>query len=138
LAATAGDALREVGGNVDLVLLDYRLPDGMDGLDFYARVKAAGYDPPVILVTGFSDEATVIRALRAGVRDFVTKSVEYLDYLPEAVGRVLRQVQTERQLAESERRYRYLIETTNEGVWTIDARGQTTYVNQRLAELLGY
>jgi len=95
LAVTAEEALLEVGrGGVDLVLLDYRLPSGTDGLAFYARVKAAGYDLPVILVTGFSNEATVIQALRVGVRDFVTKSLEYLDYLPEAVARILRQVGT--------------------------------------------
>src|SRR5437868_6457841 len=77
-AATAEEAMRHVRrGGVDLVLLDYRLPGDVDGLDFHARVRAAGHDLPVVLVTGFSDEATVIRALRAGVRDFITKSAEY-------------------------------------------------------------
>jgi two-component system, cell cycle sensor histidine kinase and response regulator CckA len=100
VAPTAEAALRALEANdVDLILLDYRLPGDMDGLDFYARVKEAGYDVPVILVTGFSSEATVIQALRVGVRDFVTKSLEYLDYLPDAVGRVLGQVRTEHQLA---------------------------------------
>jgi PAS domain S-box-containing protein len=100
LAATADEAIAALRAHpIDLILLDYRLPGGVDGLDFYARVKAAGFDVPVILVTGFSSEATVIQALRVGVRDFVTKSVEYLDYLPDAVARVLRQVQTEHQLA---------------------------------------
>jgi two-component system, cell cycle sensor histidine kinase and response regulator CckA len=106
---------------VDLVLLDYRLPGGRDGLDFYARLKAAGLDPPVILVTGFIDEATVIRALRAGVRDFVTKSAEYLDYLPEAVGRVLAQVGTERQLAESEARLAGVITSAQDAILVAEA-----------------
>ena len=75
---------------IDLLLLDYRLPGDMDGLDFYAQLRASGQNVPVILVTGFSNEALVIKALRAGFRDFVTKSVEYLDYLPEAVERVLK------------------------------------------------
>src|SRR5262245_1305344 len=76
-AATPDEALRRLReGPVDLILLDYRLPGEIDGLEFYARVREAGFDPPVILVTGFGSEATVIRALRAGVRDFVSKSVE--------------------------------------------------------------
>ncbi|AWM37493.1 Blue-light-activated protein [Gemmata obscuriglobus] len=100
VAATAAGALAALATTeVDLILLDYRLPDDTDGLDFYVQVKAAGYDVPVILVTGFSSEATVIRALRLGVRDFVTKSIEYLDYLPDAVERALGQVRTECQLA---------------------------------------
>lgn len=119
--ATAEEALQEVGrGEVDLVLLDYRLPGDMDGLAFYARVKSAGYDLPVILVTGFSNEATVIQALRVGVRDFVTKSMEYLDYLPEAVARVLRQVGTERRLAESEARLAGIIESAQDAVIVVE------------------
>src|SRR5262249_25573155 len=63
VATTANEALDALAVNeVDLILLDYLLPDA-DGLDFYGRVKSAGYDIPVILVTGFSSEATLIRAL---------------------------------------------------------------------------
>lgn len=39
---------------------------------------------------------------------------------------------------ESEERYRRLVETATEGIWTIDAEGHTDYVNQRMADLLGY
>jgi len=44
----------------------------------------------------------------------------------------------EEALKESESRYRRLIETTHEGVWTIDADGKTDYVNARACEILGY
>ena len=122
VAGTAEAALAALAEHpIDLVLLDYRLPGGLDGLDFYARLKAAGLDPPVVLVTGFSDEATVIRALRAGVRDFVTKSAEYLDYLPEAVGRVLAQVGTERRLAESEARLAGVITSAQDAILVAEA-----------------
>jgi PAS domain S-box-containing protein len=40
-------------------------------------------------------------------------------------------------LAESERRYSRLIDTANEGVWSVDERLRTTFVNARMAELLG-
>src|SRR4051794_16010273 len=43
LAATAEEALGQLGGQrVDLILLDYRLPDMADGLEFYTRLKEAG------------------------------------------------------------------------------------------------
>jgi PAS domain S-box-containing protein len=41
-------------------------------------------------------------------------------------------------LKKSEARYRRIIETTNEGVWQFDTQGRTVYVNQRMAEMLGY
>ncbi|MEA2467131.1 MAG: hypothetical protein QOJ57_1257, partial [Thermoleophilaceae bacterium] len=41
-------------------------------------------------------------------------------------------------LRASEERYRQIVETTSEGVWTIDANSVTTFVNARMAEMLGY
>jgi two-component system cell cycle sensor histidine kinase/response regulator CckA len=41
-------------------------------------------------------------------------------------------------LRESEARYRQIVETTSEGVWLIDAEDRTTFVNGRMAEMLGY
>jgi len=49
---------------------------------------------------------------------------------------------TERKRAENairdgELRYRRIVETTNEGVWLLDAKLQNSYVNRRMAEMLG-
>jgi signal transduction histidine kinase len=85
-------------GGIDLMLLDNRLEGGVDGLEFYRQLKDDGFDLPVILVTGFSNESTIIRALRQGVLDYVTKSAEYLSYLPEAVHRALERIRTRREL----------------------------------------
>jgi len=48
------------------------------------------------------------------------------------------QVRLENVLSASEQRYRSIIETTQEGVWIIDAEARTQYVNRRFAEMLGY
>jgi len=40
-------------------------------------------------------------------------------------------------LRESEERYRRIVETTNEGVWTIDPDNKTTFMNRRMAQMLG-
>ncbi len=89
-------------GGVDLIVLDYMLPGGVTGLEFLAQIKAKGHDLPVIMVTGMSDESTVIAALRAGVHDFVIKSVELIDLLPQAVEHLFVQINTRKKLAESE------------------------------------
>jgi DNA-binding NtrC family response regulator len=75
---------------VDLVLLDYRL-GSTTGLALHRRMKATGFDVPVILVSASMEDAMVVEAIRAGVRDVVVKSPDYLDYLSDAVRAVLDQ-----------------------------------------------
>ena len=99
VAICAGvEAARErlASGSPDLLVLDYQLSGPETGLDFFRRLRAEGVRIPAILVTGFTDESRVIEALRAGVSDVVPKSGDYLDYLPEAVERVLSQVRLQR------------------------------------------
>ena len=57
----------------------------------------------------------------------------------QSVGRdITEQRQAEQTLRDSEARYRRIIETAQEGVWQIDADHCTTFVNARMAEMLGY
>jgi PAS domain S-box-containing protein len=44
----------------------------------------------------------------------------------------------EEALKESENRYRLIVETANEGVWVATPDGKTTFVNQKMADMLGY
>jgi len=44
----------------------------------------------------------------------------------------------EEALMESERRVSNIIETAQEAIWIVDAKANTTYANQRLAEMMGY
>ncbi|NTU60371.1 MAG: PAS domain S-box protein, partial [Deltaproteobacteria bacterium] len=46
--------------------------------------------------------------------------------------------QAEEGLRESERKYRNLVELAQEGIWAIDADAATTFVNPRMAAILGY
>ncbi len=41
-------------------------------------------------------------------------------------------------LRQSEMQYRRIVQTAQEGIWAMDARMETTFVNPRLAEMLGY
>ncbi|MFW9987440.1 MAG: PAS domain S-box protein [Candidatus Odinarchaeota archaeon] len=44
----------------------------------------------------------------------------------------------EQKLKESEEKYRMFIENAQEGIWAIDENANTTYVNRKMSEMLGY
>ena len=46
--------------------------------------------------------------------------------------------QIEEALLESEKKYRIIFETANEGIWITDAEKKTILINQRMADMLGY
>src|SRR5205823_786822 len=46
--------------------------------------------------------------------------------------------EAEAAMRRSEEEYRRIVELANEGIWTVDVAGRTTFVNQRMTEMLGY
>jgi PAS domain S-box-containing protein len=48
------------------------------------------------------------------------------------------QKELEEKSRESEEKYRNIIEVANEGIWILDSEAKTTYVNNKIAEMLGY
>ncbi|MGH2727939.1 MAG: response regulator [Actinomycetota bacterium] len=74
---------------IDLVLLDIRLPD-MEGWDILERLTEQGRFPalPVVMVSAHSTPSTAERALREGVRAYVTKPFTS-DELFDAIDRAL-------------------------------------------------
>jgi two-component system cell cycle sensor histidine kinase/response regulator CckA len=126
---------------VDLILA---AASGLEGLAFLDELKSAGFNTPVILVTAFDNDAALIQARRAGVFDLLGRSDEFLDYLPEAVERVLRQVRSERQSTEaaralqrSEELFHQVWDRSLDGMRLTDEHGIILRVNQAFCNLVG-
>lgn len=138
-ASSAEEALEMLENNsVSLMVMDYHLCRNRNGIELYVELTEKGHDVPVIMVTAISSESTVIRAIRVGVRDFVTKTPDYLDYLLEAVQRVLHQVEKEQQLAESESRLAAIINHANDAILEINLEGQILYWNHGAPRIYGW
>ena len=70
---SAEEFLEQVNENtIGCLLLDLRLP-GMDGLELLDKLRQRDLALPAILLTGHGDVPQAIRALRAGVVDFLEK-----------------------------------------------------------------
>ena len=72
-AADAAEGLeRLAAGGTDLVLLDYRLPDA-DGLELLEQIRDQRPDVSTIMMTGFTDVAVAIEAMRLKAFDYISK-----------------------------------------------------------------
>lgn len=58
----------------DVVLTDIRLPDS-DGLEILKTVKEIAFATQVILMTGYTDIKTAVRAMKIGAYDYVGKPI---------------------------------------------------------------
>jgi PAS domain S-box-containing protein len=87
--------LREA--SYDVVLLDRHLPD-MDGTDVLKELFAQGVRLPVVIVTAAGDEALVVQLLRLGAWDYVAKTGNYLDTLPDILRNAVAEYQRRQDL----------------------------------------
>ncbi|MGZ7108508.1 MAG: PAS domain S-box protein, partial [Methanobacterium sp.] len=137
IASTGKDAINKAGElKPDLVLMDIFLKGNMDGIEATSKIQSA-FNIPVIYLTAYSDENTLKRAKLTKPYGFLTKPVNY-DGLSGAIETALYNHGLNQKLVESEEKYRRIVETANEGIWAIDKDYITTFVNQRMAEILGY
>src|SRR5918993_3130614 len=95
-AGTGKAALEQFRAGVDLVLLDYRLPD-TDGLVVLRELKALDPDVLVILLTSFVSVDTAVEAMKLGAYHFANKPFN-LDDVASTVGRALETTRLRREV----------------------------------------
>jgi DNA-binding NtrC family response regulator len=76
VAASGREALGIlVSEDVRGVLLDLRMPGGMDGIEVLRRIRAHASGPPVVVLTAFASAENTIEAMRIGAFDHLTKPI---------------------------------------------------------------
>jgi PAS domain S-box-containing protein len=151
-AASGADGLAALAADqYDCVLMDYGLAD-RDGLSVLREARAAGVKSPIIMLTGQGDEQLAVEIMKAGASDYLPKSRVSLDHLVQSVRTAIRVHEADQKtaaavamVAASEERYRSLVFTTAQIVWTTAADGMVlgdsptwrTFTGQSLEEIQG-
>ena len=146
----------------DLVLVDLRMPE-LDGMVVLENIVQKSPDTPVIVVSGTGIIGDVIEALRRGAWDYILKPVEdmsvllhavekslersmllyenrlYREHLEEEVAKQTRELQSAAAaLAESEGKYRELVQNANSIILKMDAQGNILFFNEFAQKFFGY
>lgn len=95
-----------------------------------------------VFADGFADiDGNLLRKDGEKHPHYFSGTLTALDGKPCLIGRgidISRRRRAEKNLKESEERYRLIVETAQEGIWLIDENSITTFVNEPMARMLGY
>ncbi|RSS70756.1 response regulator transcription factor [Streptomyces sp. WAC06614] len=108
----------------DVILMDVKMP-GMDGVDALRRLHELANPARVLIVTSFTEQRTVVPALRAGAAGYLYKDVD-----PDALAAAIRSVHAGHVLLQPEVAGALLAQDTGSG------RGGST-LTEREREVLG-
>jgi PAS domain S-box-containing protein len=123
--------------DIDVALLDLGLPDSY-GLETLVKLQTKVSHLPIVVVTSVEDESLAIRAVQHGAEDYLVKGQIEKGVLRRALLYAVERKRMKTALAQSEERYRQIVEMANEGIWSTDRQGFTILVNRCMAEMLGY
>jgi PAS domain S-box-containing protein len=127
-----------------LLLLDYVLPDMKAG-DVVQALAEQGRAQPFVMMTGRGDETVAVEMMKQGARDYLIKTPGFIELLPNVLRRVLKALELEERVRESEtarreseERYRRLFANAVEGIYLATPAGKFISVNPALARMLGF
>lgn len=146
IAATGKQAIEMLQQTmVDMVILDYSLPD-MDGKEIIDQISKLGLTMPSFVVsTGRGDEQLAVDMMKLGAYDYLIKDRTLIDRLPEILNKLVYEKQREQQLTsarkaleDSEQRFRNFVEKSSDFFVKISPEGRFAYVSPNWENHLGY
>jgi two-component system cell cycle sensor histidine kinase/response regulator CckA len=124
----------------DIILLDYKLPDGT-GLDVLEQMAARGHQIPVVMITGQGNERIAAQAIQRGATDYLMKSGDYLASLPALIRKTVRAHELKQSVQRSLEQIRYqalLLNNVRDAIVVWDMAEHITFWNPAATALFGW
>lgn len=124
----------------DIIILDYKLPDGT-GLDVLDQLAKRGMQIPVVMVTGQGNERVAAQAIQRGAAEYLLKSGDYLITLPALIQKSIQAHQLKLSMQKSLEQIHYqalLLNNVRDAVVVWDLSGRITFWNPAAAVLFGW
>jgi PAS domain S-box-containing protein len=123
----------------DIILLDYRLPDGT-GLELLDQLARHGQQIPVVMVTGQGNERVAVQAIQHGAADYLLKSGDYIITLPALIHKTVQANLLKLSIQRTQEQIRYqatLLNNVRDAIVVWDLAGKITYWNPAAEALFG-
>lgn len=131
------DALKSIEGRkIDLILMDINIEGDLDGIESAEKIRE-NFDTPLIFLTASKDEATWSRAKIIEPFAYLFKPFD-LKELQVAIEMALYKYNIERQLKDSEIRYRNVVEDQTEMILRMQENGRIIFCNQSFLNFFSF
>ena len=120
----------------DLVLMDIMLQGEMNGIQAAEQIIAK-LKIPIVYLTACADDVTLERVKKTAPHGFIIKPFEDNELIA-VVETALYKHQIEKKLAESEERYRQLVDKAQDIIYETDITGRVTFLNPVGLKITGY
>ena len=127
----------QAAADLAIALVDLRLPD-MDGIELIGRLHALSELTEVVILTGHASLDSAVAALRNESFDYLVKPVDpsrLLHTVQKASERWQRRMM-EQKLAETEERFRLLVENISDMIFVTDRDGTVRYASASVERVL--
>lgn len=131
------DSVEHIIEDFDIVLLDLNLPDSR-GIETFNIMNSHAPEMPIIILTGLLDEELAINIVAEGAQDYLVKGNIDKQLLSRSIKYSIERKRIEMDLRKSEEKYRAMVEKIESGLFLINSKNEINYVNNQMADMLGY
>ncbi len=137
LCGSAEAAFREPDlPRADVILLDWKLPDG-SALEILPRLTGAAPEADVVIITGYGDFERAVSALRQGAADYLLKPINP-DVLRTSIKRLSQRRWLQREKARSDELFRHLVEAAPSLILILRLDLTVVYFSPYSEQVTGY